>query len=88
MKLFAGNATPELAQRIANRLYTSLGDAAVGLMVIAEITTRQCALQCGDKLTPLANALYCLNDNPALTLKVIKATHFSSERWAEIAKSD
>ncbi len=28
MKLFAGNATPELAQRIANRLYTSLGDAA------------------------------------------------------------
>ncbi len=27
MKLFAGNATPELAQRIANRLYTSLGDA-------------------------------------------------------------
>ncbi|HFI5639161.1 TPA: histidine kinase [Raoultella planticola] len=58
------------------------------LMVIAEITTRQCALQCGDKLTPLANALYCLNDNPALTLKVIKAMHFSSERWAEIAKSD
>lgn len=58
------------------------------LMVIAEITTRQCALQCGDKLTPLANALYCLNDNPALTLKVMKATNFSSERWAEIAKSD
>ena len=57
------------------------------LMVIAEITTRQCALQCGDKLTPLANALYCLNDNPALTLKVIKATHFSSERWAEITQS-
>ncbi|HIE6286417.1 TPA: hypothetical protein ACXN0W_003336, partial [Proteus mirabilis] len=24
MKLFAGNATPELAQRVANRLYTSL----------------------------------------------------------------
>ena len=30
MKLFAGNATPELAQRVANRLYTNLGDAAVG----------------------------------------------------------
>ncbi|MCV5901614.1 hypothetical protein OFN63_36535, partial [Escherichia coli] len=26
MKLFAGNATPELAQRIADRLYISLGD--------------------------------------------------------------
>ncbi|MDP1109143.1 hypothetical protein, partial [Klebsiella pneumoniae] len=24
MKLFAGNATPDLAQRIANRRYTSL----------------------------------------------------------------
>ena len=57
-------------------------------MVIAEITTRQCALQCGDKLTPLANALYCLNDDPAKILKVIKATHFSNERWAEIAKSE
>ncbi len=58
------------------------------LLVIAEITTRQCALQCGDKLTPLANALYCLNDDPAKTLKVIKATHFSSERWVEIAKPE
>ena len=29
MKLFAGNATPVLAQRIANRLYMSLGDATV-----------------------------------------------------------
>ena len=56
------------------------------LLVIAEITTRQCALQCGDKLTPLANALYCLNDDPAKILKVIKATHFSSERWAEITQ--
>ena len=29
MKLFAGNATPELAKRIANRLYTSLGEVNV-----------------------------------------------------------
>jgi phosphoribosylpyrophosphate synthetase len=36
MKLFAGNATPELAQRIANRLYTSLGDAAVGRLATAK----------------------------------------------------
>ena len=27
IKLFAGNATPELAKRISERLYTSLGDA-------------------------------------------------------------
>lgn len=37
MKLFAGNATPELAQRIANRLYTSLGDAAVGRFSDGEV---------------------------------------------------
>ena len=30
IKLFAGNATPELAKRIAKHLYTSLGDATVG----------------------------------------------------------
>ena len=29
MKLFAGNATPELAKKIADRLYTRLGDAVV-----------------------------------------------------------
>ena len=30
MKLFAGNATPELAQKIADRLFIKLGNAAVG----------------------------------------------------------
>ena len=29
MKLFAGNATPELAKKIAARLYTRLGNATV-----------------------------------------------------------
>lgn len=56
------------------------------LLIIAEITLQRCGIQCGDKLTPQANALYCLNDDPATTLKVIKAAPFSVERWAEIAK--
>lgn len=30
IKLFTGNATPELAKRISERLYLSLGDATVG----------------------------------------------------------
>ena len=29
MKLFAGNATPDLAKKIADRLYTRLGHATV-----------------------------------------------------------
>src|SRR5476651_548301 len=40
MKLFAGNATPELAQRIANRLYTSLGDAAVSRFSDGEVSVQ------------------------------------------------
>ncbi|MDH2924034.1 ribose-phosphate pyrophosphokinase [Nicoletella semolina] len=37
IKLFTGNATPELAKRIAERLYTSLGDATVGRFSDGEI---------------------------------------------------
>jgi len=37
MKLFAGNATPELAQKIADRLYISLGDATVARFSDGEI---------------------------------------------------
>ena len=37
MKLFAGNATPELAQRIADRLYISLGDASVSRFSDGEV---------------------------------------------------
>lgn len=37
MKLFAGNATPELAKRIADRLYTRLGNATVGRFSDGEI---------------------------------------------------
>lgn len=37
IKLFAGNATPELAKRIAERLYISLGDATVGRFSDGEV---------------------------------------------------
>lgn len=38
MKIFAGNATPELAQKIANRLYITLGEAKVGSFSDGEIS--------------------------------------------------
>lgn len=38
MKLFAGNATPELAQKVADRLYTKLGHASVGTFSDGEIS--------------------------------------------------
>ena len=37
IKLFAGNATPELAKRISERLYISLGDATVARFSDGEI---------------------------------------------------
>ncbi|HBV75448.1 MULTISPECIES: ribose-phosphate pyrophosphokinase [Vibrio] len=40
MKLFAGNATPELAQRIADRLYISLGDADVDRFSDGEVAVK------------------------------------------------
>jgi ribose-phosphate pyrophosphokinase len=38
MKIFAGNATPELALKVANRLYIGLGDAQVGSFSDGEIS--------------------------------------------------
>ncbi|QDP01656.1 ribose-phosphate pyrophosphokinase [Thalassotalea sp. PS06] len=38
MKIFAGNATPELAKKIADRLYIGLGDAKVGSFSDGEIS--------------------------------------------------
>lgn len=38
MKLFAGNAVPELAQKVADRLYTKLGNAKVGRFSDGEIS--------------------------------------------------
>ncbi|WMY96324.1 MAG: ribose-phosphate pyrophosphokinase [Arsenophonus sp.] len=40
MKLFAGNAVPILAQRVANRLDTSLGDAEVGRFSDGEVSVK------------------------------------------------
>lgn len=40
MKLFAGNATPELARKIADRLYIKLGEADVGRFSDGEISVQ------------------------------------------------
>ncbi|MGE0969958.1 histidine kinase [Klebsiella sp. WOUb02] len=58
------------------------------LLIIAEIEPCRCGLSIGDKLTPQADARYGINDNPAVTLKVKKATHFSPERWADSAHAE
>lgn len=37
MKIFAGNGTPDLAQKIAEKLFTKLGNATVGRFSDGEI---------------------------------------------------
>ncbi|HHD0737854.1 histidine kinase, partial [Klebsiella pneumoniae] len=54
--------------------------------MIAEIEACRLRLREGDKLTPLADARYCLNNNPTQTLKIRNATHYSSERWTNAGK--
>ena len=56
------------------------------LAMIAEIEACRLDLQEGDKLTPLADARYCLNNNPTQTLKIRNASHYSSARWANAGK--
>ena len=53
------------------------------LAIIATIDSCHSPLQGGDKLTPLANARYCINDNLANTVKVIKARPYRTGHWAE-----
>ncbi|WP_434584040.1 histidine kinase [Klebsiella sp. R390] len=53
------------------------------LAIIATIDSCHSLLQCGDKLTPLANARYCVNGDLANTIKVTKARPYSTEYWAE-----
>ena len=40
MKIFAGNAVPELARKIASRLYIKLGDAEVGRFSDGEVSVQ------------------------------------------------
>lgn len=40
MKLFAGNAIPELANKVASRLFTNLGDAVVGRFSDGEVSVQ------------------------------------------------
>ncbi len=58
------------------------------LEMIAEIEACRLRLREGDKLAsiPLADARYCLNNNPTQTLKIRNATHYSSERWTNAGK--
>ncbi|WMY95670.1 MAG: ribose-phosphate pyrophosphokinase [Arsenophonus sp.] len=63
MKLFAGNAIPILAQRVANRLDTALGDAEVGRFSDGEVSVKINENVRGDDIFIIQSTCAPTNDN-------------------------
>ena len=63
MKLFAGNATPDLASKIAARLFTRLGDAVVGRFSDGEISVQINENVRGDDIFIIQSTCAPTNDN-------------------------
>lgn len=63
IKLFTGNATPDLAKRISERLYTSLGDATVGRFSDGEIQVQINENVRGDDIFIIQSTCTPTNDN-------------------------
>ncbi|MXP50984.1 ribose-phosphate pyrophosphokinase [Pantoea sp. SoEX] len=63
MKLFTGNANPELAKLIANRLYTNLGNVTVGRFSDGEISVEINENVRGGDIFIIQSTCYPTNDN-------------------------
>ena len=63
MKLFTGNATPELAQKIADRLFIKLGNAAVGRFSDGEISVQINENERGGDIFIIQSTCAPTNDN-------------------------
>ncbi|WP_158379872.1 ribose-phosphate pyrophosphokinase [Candidatus Williamhamiltonella defendens] len=63
MKLFSGNAIPKLAQRVANRLYISLGQATVGRFSDGEVSVQINENVRGDDIFIIQSTCTPTNDN-------------------------
>jgi len=78
MKLFAGNATPELAKRIADRLYTSLGDVSVGRFSDGEVSVQINENVRGEDVFIIQSTCSPSNDNLMELLVMIDAMRRAS----------
>ncbi|WWO98020.1 MAG: ribose-phosphate pyrophosphokinase [Candidatus Dasytiphilus stammeri] len=78
MKLFAGNAIPELAQNIASRLYTQLGAATVGRFSDGEISVEINENVRGDDIFIIQSTCAPTNDNLMELVVVVDALRRAS----------
>jgi len=78
MKLFAGNATPDLAQRIADRLFIKLGSADVGRFSDGEIHVQINENVRGDDIFIVQSTCAPTNDNLMELIVMIDALRRAS----------
>ncbi|WWO96740.1 MAG: ribose-phosphate pyrophosphokinase [Candidatus Dasytiphilus stammeri] len=78
MKIFAGNSIPELAQHIAERLYTKLGDVTVGRFSDGEVSVQINENVRGDDIFIIQSTCYPTNDNFMELVVVIDALRRAS----------
>jgi len=76
MKLFAGNATPDLAQKVAKRLYIELGDAVVGRFSDGEISVQINENVRGSDVFILQSTCAPTNDNLMELIVMVDASTF------------
>ena len=70
-----------------NKHILVLCDVGGAIKMIAEVKS-DFALKVGDLLSPLQNALYCINREKQCTVKVISASCYSVEEWARQCQFD
>lgn len=63
-----------------NRHVLMLCDAGGAIKMIAEVKS-DFAVKVGDLLSPLQNALYCINRETLHTVKVLSASSYSPDEW-------
>src|SRR5699024_1701180 len=78
MKLFTGNAVPELAQRIADRLHTTLGNIAVGRFSDGEVSVQINENVRGEDVFIIQSTCAPSNDNLMELLVMIDAMRRAS----------
>lgn len=78
IKLFTGNATPDLARNIAARLYINLGNATVGRFSDGEVNVQINENVRGDDIFIIQSTCYPTNDNLMELLVMVDALRRAS----------
>ena len=69
-----------------NRHILKLCDAGGTIRMIAEVQT-DFSVKSGNLLSPLQDALYCINREKQHTVKVLSASSYSPDEWERQCKS-